>query len=379
MDRRLYYLKEGHVVKMPKHNYEHEADLQKLISENPILVARTLDDMDNNQIVLISREQKSQVTEDEGNSFSLDLLLVDRDCVPILVEVKRSTDTRIRREVVAQMLDYACRASAWTVDELIEKFGQNNSEPYPDYIDETFWSCVAANLKARQFRLVFAADEIPDTLRILIEFLDLSMSNIDVYGVEVRQFKNGDTTMISSNIIGNSLNDPRKPSSDMRPTPRTRTREEFIDLLDQQELSGLKSLLFNILEYADEQCGTEWVSAYAWKYPAQHAMYQDKRLFSIEISSRVRTGHYCAAVFDLVNLSMYLGKDWNSSRLRNEILSFSSSSWAKEHNLIWGDSDKNKWLYIDLRALRDKACEDKFKDTLKMLASEMHNNEGPDA
>ena len=83
MDRRLYYLKEGHVVKMPKHNYEHEADLQKLISENPILVARTLDDIDNNQIVLISREQKSQVTEDEGNSFSLDLLLVDRDCVRI--------------------------------------------------------------------------------------------------------------------------------------------------------------------------------------------------------------------------------------------------------------------------------------------------------
>lgn len=376
MDRKLFYLQGGRVVKMPEHSYEQEADLQKLIADNPDLVGRAWDDNDDNHIILISREQKSQVSEDDGNSFSLDLLMVDSESVPILVEVKRSTDTRIRREVVAQMLDYACRASAWSVDDLKEKFRKNNSEPYPDCIDDMFWSNVAANLKARHFRLVFAADEIPDTLRILIEFLDLSMSNIDVYGVEIRQFKTSDTTMISSSIIGNSINDPRKPASDMRPSPRTLTRAEFIDLLEQRDLSSLRSLVCNIMDYADEQCGTVWVSAYAWKYLAQHAIYQDKRLFSIEISSRARTGHYCAAVFDLVNLSMYLGKDWNSSRLRNEILSFPSYSWAKERNLIWGDSDKNKWLYIDLRALQDEACVDQFKKTLKTLAIEMRTNEG---
>ena len=39
------------------------------------------------------------------------------NCFTTLIEVKRSTDTRIRREVVGQMLDYAANAvSYWSVD-----------------------------------------------------------------------------------------------------------------------------------------------------------------------------------------------------------------------------------------------------------------------
>jgi hypothetical protein len=37
-------------------------------------------------------------------------LIIDQHAIPTLVEVKRSTDTRIRREVVSQMLDYAANA-----------------------------------------------------------------------------------------------------------------------------------------------------------------------------------------------------------------------------------------------------------------------------
>jgi len=35
---------------------------------------------------------------------------LDQDAIPTIVEVKRSTDTRIRREVVGQMLGYAANA-----------------------------------------------------------------------------------------------------------------------------------------------------------------------------------------------------------------------------------------------------------------------------
>jgi hypothetical protein len=44
---------------------------------------------------------------DRSARWSLDHLFLD---VPTLVEVKRSTDTRVRREVVGQMLDYAAYA-----------------------------------------------------------------------------------------------------------------------------------------------------------------------------------------------------------------------------------------------------------------------------
>lgn len=37
--------------------------------------------------------------------WSVDHLFIDQEAVPTLVEVKRTSDTRIRRALVAQMLD----------------------------------------------------------------------------------------------------------------------------------------------------------------------------------------------------------------------------------------------------------------------------------
>ena len=57
-----------------------------------------------------------------GDRWSLDHLFVDQDAVPTLVEVKRSTDSRIRREVVRQMMDYAANGVLyWPLDRLREK------------------------------------------------------------------------------------------------------------------------------------------------------------------------------------------------------------------------------------------------------------------
>ncbi|MBK9978490.1 MAG: hypothetical protein IPP20_11280 [Gemmatimonadetes bacterium] len=50
-------------------------------------------------------------------------MFLDQDAVPTLVEVKRSSDTRIRREVVGQMLDYAANAVAfWPAERLQAEF-----------------------------------------------------------------------------------------------------------------------------------------------------------------------------------------------------------------------------------------------------------------
>jgi hypothetical protein len=61
----------------------------------------------------ISREVGIPIREDGADSLSLDHLFLDQDAVPTLVEVKRSSDTRIRREVVGQMLDDAAHAVAY--------------------------------------------------------------------------------------------------------------------------------------------------------------------------------------------------------------------------------------------------------------------------
>src|SRR5712692_1756730 len=61
--------------------------------------------------------------EGGGGRWPVDHLFLDQDAIPTLVEVKRSSDTRIRREVVGQMLDYAANAVVyWPVDHLYAQF-----------------------------------------------------------------------------------------------------------------------------------------------------------------------------------------------------------------------------------------------------------------
>ena len=92
--------------------------------------------------------------------------------------MKRSTDTRIRREVVGQMLDYASRMRAWSASEL------RASTALLDVPDD-LWAALDSNLKAERMRLIFAADSIPDSLASMIDFLDRSMDSIEVCGVEI--------------------------------------------------------------------------------------------------------------------------------------------------------------------------------------------------
>ena len=233
MGNRLFFVaSDQHVEEMNEVHIKDmlESKLQEIVEKNPDLLSREWDDQPR-KLFLVQREQEVRVAEDEGNAFSLDHLLVDSDGVPILVEVMRSTDTRIRREVVAQMLDYACRASSWDIEKLKESFRKNN-ESRPDaealFDDEEFWNKVSANLGAEHFRLVFVADRIPETLRILIEFLDRSMKEIEVYGVELKPYNTADGVMLlSSSIIGNSLDVRQKPTYTSR-GKTSWTRESFL-------------------------------------------------------------------------------------------------------------------------------------------------------
>jgi hypothetical protein len=126
--------------------------------------------------------------EDAPDRWSLDHLFVDEDAIPTFVEVKRSSNTQIRREVVGQMLDYAANASAhWEAGRLRHSCESRfeNAEAANDafarFIEEEleaedFWDSVAANLEERRLRLVFVADRIPAELRSIVEFLTSSCS-----------------------------------------------------------------------------------------------------------------------------------------------------------------------------------------------------------
>ena len=75
------------------------------------------------QYLLVRREAGVPEADREADRWFLDHLFLDAEGVPTLVEVKRSSDTRIRREVVGQMLDYAANILAyWPPERMRDEF-----------------------------------------------------------------------------------------------------------------------------------------------------------------------------------------------------------------------------------------------------------------
>jgi hypothetical protein len=101
----------GTLIEMGEKQYDSEALLQGLLAEYPKLLAGgQIDSASPRRWLLIKREMGIPAEEEAAERWSVDHLFLDQDAIPTLVEVKRSSDTRIRRAVVGQMLDYAANA-----------------------------------------------------------------------------------------------------------------------------------------------------------------------------------------------------------------------------------------------------------------------------
>ena len=206
---------EDDVVRMTEQPYDTEDVLQALLARFPDLLAGDqFGSSAARRWLLIGRETAVASQEDRGGRWTVDHLFVDQDAVPTLVEVKRSSDTRIRREVVGQMLDYAANAVVFWPLEMIrsaferrcERDGLDPEAELAAVIDpagdtDTFWQQVAANLQAGRIRLVFVADQIPRELRRVVEFLNEQMK-ADVIAIEVKQFVGEGLKTLVPRVIG---------------------------------------------------------------------------------------------------------------------------------------------------------------------------------
>lgn len=212
----IFLRHEGTYVAMTEAPYDSEIELQRLIAQHPEMLADQ--DARERSLMLVRREATVNDREDGSGRWSLDHLYVDSEGVPTLVEVKRSSDTRGRREVVAQMLDYAANAkTSFSVDRMIgwvEESAHEQGmtaaaligEAFGTEDPEQFWASVAANLQGERFRLVFVSDVIGPELRRIIEFLNGQMNPAEVLAIEVKQYVDeaGHHQTIVPRIIGDT-------------------------------------------------------------------------------------------------------------------------------------------------------------------------------
>ena len=203
MSGKIYLLQNNsEFVEMTDEQYESENLLQELLSEHPDLLAgNQMNSIAPRRWLLVKREMGIPDAQDGSGRWSLDHLFLDQDGVPTLVEVKRSKNPQIRREIIGQMLDYAANAVAYLplatlkacfTDERREqelvRFLNSDEDTELRIDPQDFWQQVESNLQNGRLRLVFVADKIPMELQRIVEFLNDQMARVEVLAVEVRQY-----------------------------------------------------------------------------------------------------------------------------------------------------------------------------------------------
>ena len=265
MAERIYTRGEGGKLEpLGEEPFSTEDELQALIAEHPgLLDGEQIRPGDPRRWLLITREKGIAETADSGARWSIDHLIVDQDAVPTLVEVKLRSNSEIRRTIVGQMLEYAAHATqTWTAEELLRTFeGSARAQGLdPDgelgellqrdgELDaDGFWEKVATNLRARRLRLLFVADEIPDPLERVVEFLNAQMPNIEVLAVEVKQFRSKSTQTLVPRVLG-------RIASPVSPRRRL-TRESFLDEFNDDEARNAAKRLLDVTQ--------EYGSTFEW-------------------------------------------------------------------------------------------------------------------
>jgi hypothetical protein len=208
----------GSLTPMDETPYDSEDLLQRRLATHPDLLAGyQIDEQAPRRWLFVRREHGIADRPDAAGRWSVDHVFIDQDAIPTLVEVKRSSDTRARREVVAQLLEYAANATSyWPTQELRVAFearcAREGLDPESELREslgeldpEEFWSEVESNLRGGKVRLLFAADSISPELQRIVEFLNEQMNPAEVLALEIRQFAGGGQTALVPRILGSTM------------------------------------------------------------------------------------------------------------------------------------------------------------------------------
>ena len=156
------------------HCENEDLELQSILEINPDLVpGDQINPSDPRRWLVVRREMPVPDPSTGDNRWSIDLFFVDQDAVPTFIECKRYKDTRAKREVVGQMLEYAANGHYYWSKEDMRNYAEQAAEKNgisleeeikrlqpeePESVD-SFFQHVQDNLREGQVRLVFFAQQ----------------------------------------------------------------------------------------------------------------------------------------------------------------------------------------------------------------------------
>jgi hypothetical protein len=364
----IYLVNGDDLVEMVETPFAKEELFQKLLADFPrVLGGDQLDGAAPKQWLLVCREAGIPDAEGGANRWAIDHLFVDEDSIPTFVEVKRSSDTRARREVVGQMLDYVSHAiNAWPENRMRGLFearcGLDESNTvFADALggeidQDHFWASVETNLRDGRVRLVFVADKFPPELLRIVEFLSGQMKPAEVLGIEVRQYVGRGLQTLVPRVIG-------RRSTDVPATRGARwDRERFLKAL-RDSAPSLVELAERLLDFAADVSGR----------PVEWGTGKDSGSFT----AKLRVGREIFSLFSVYTTGGFtVNIGWNAIRLeRLNLIDFDVQYRERFSSLIGRSISQEAWRggygSIDLNLLSKETNEQRFESLVRDLAVDL--------
>ena len=256
---------DGRTLPMERIQCKNEdTELQQLLDNNyDLLPGDQINPEDPRRWLLVRREMPVEDPSSGDNRWSIDFLFADQSGMPTFVECKRFLDTRSRREVVAQMLEYAANGHYYWTTELLRRYatesagrrGMDLEEAVRSVTaDETqsaddFLANIENNLREGQVRLVFFLEEAPHELRSIVDFLNKQMERSEVLIVEAKQYRIDGVRVVVPSLFGYT-EEARRVKRTVTLTQgsrRTWTESAFFEdarsRLDSKEFAAVNNLL----------------------------------------------------------------------------------------------------------------------------------------
>ncbi len=192
-------------------------ELQRLLEQNyDLLPGDQIKPNNPCRWLLIRREMPVQDPNSGDNRWSIDFFFVDQKAMPTFVECKRFEDTRSRREVIGQMLEYAANGHHYWTKEVLSDFTEATAKKQGIDIDEAirsiepevgestddFIDAVINNLQEGQIRLVLFMEEAPMELKSIVDFLNKQMERSEVLIVEAQQYEHNKMRVVIPSLFG---------------------------------------------------------------------------------------------------------------------------------------------------------------------------------
>jgi hypothetical protein len=299
---------------------DEDRELQRLLESNlDLLPGAQIDPDAPRRWLMIKREMPVTDPATGQARWSIDMFLADQYGIPTLIECKRCDDSRTRREVIAQMLEYAANGHHyWTASEMrshaeasagsaeVLKKNLDAIRGMDDLAVEQFFIQVEQNLREAKMRLVFFLEDSPNELRSLVDFMNRQMKDTEVILVEARQYQHQNQRIVVPWLFG-FTEEARVAKRDSRAETirgtTDKTESAFWSALDTNDLSPATKQ--DVHQLVDSWKSGQ-LSAYGYPFWGASCIYVTSVLPKRGLFSVMRNG----------NLEMYFGY-WDETKYQD--------------------------------------------------------------